>query len=273
LQNCCIYYRELKSKGWIAKDKAEIVLIKGFPAAMCTLSNPEPKAAADQPDQTAGEVLNFNTKTADYVLKNNTTENSQVLNTNTEIVLNFNTSNNKDSLTSHLNQQERELNEERGAKLGGSSAPHSNNQSVLSSKQEKSEPIRLPDDFVVTPEMELWCRDTLPLLYENLDLSDLTTEFCNYWNSEERGEKGFKADLSAWIAAWKNDMTRKQQFLKKDLKAADIHKPKQEKKHGIGKQTKSGSGADEIKPVGDRSAESSAGAIAEKYGARPAGIL
>jgi hypothetical protein len=276
LQNCCIYYRELKSKKWITKDGSEIVLIKGFPAEMCIILNPEPVTITDQPDQEAGEVLNFNTKDADQVLNPNTLkvlnfntkESHEVLNPNTKKVLNFNTPNNK-VLTSHSNQpKERELNEERGEQ-SSSSAPQQIKPKIL--PVEKSEPIKLPDDFTITPELELWAKTVLPLLCEHSDLADLHQEFCEYWQSPERGDKAYKANRLAWIAAWKSDMTRKQQFLKRDLIAAE--KPKKEKKDGSGKQPKTTGSTNGIQPDGDRQSEKTAGDIASKYGAKPAGIV
>lgn len=57
---------------------------------------------------------------------------------------------------------------------------------------------RIPDPFLVTPEMRTWAGERTP----HVDLKLATEEFCNYWRSLP-GKDGRKLD---WVLTWKNRM-------------------------------------------------------------------
>jgi len=57
---------------------------------------------------------------------------------------------------------------------------------------------RLPEPFVLTAEMKIWARETVP----EVDIRDQTQRFVDYWRAQP-GQRGVKLD---WLATWRNWM-------------------------------------------------------------------
>lgn len=72
---------------------------------------------------------------------------------------------------------------------------------------------RIPADFSITPEMQKWADENVPLV----DLEKRLEEFKDYWRGVP-GQKGVKID---WVGTWRNDMRRKQEFAERDKPKAD----------------------------------------------------
>jgi hypothetical protein len=78
---------------------------------------------------------------------------------------------------------------------GGASAPRAD-------KPRTTRGERLPDNFVITPEMRTWAREKVPTV--NIDSE--TERFSDYW----RGVPGAKGVKSDWPGTWRNWMRRTQ---------------------------------------------------------------
>lgn len=57
---------------------------------------------------------------------------------------------------------------------------------------------RIPDDFVVTPEMVVWARENVPHVDGRIE----TAKFIDYW----RSSSGARARKTDWVATWRNWM-------------------------------------------------------------------
>jgi hypothetical protein len=68
------------------------------------------------------------------------------------------------------------------------------------SKRSASQGTRLPDDFMITPEMKAWAQTNVPQLAG----AGETDKFTDYWRSIP-GAKGRKTD---WVATWRNWMRK-----------------------------------------------------------------
>lgn len=59
---------------------------------------------------------------------------------------------------------------------------------------------RLPDEFLLTPEMKAWAATECP----HIDVRTETATFCDYW----RAESGARARKLDWTATWRNWLRR-----------------------------------------------------------------
>jgi hypothetical protein len=106
--------------------------------------------------------------------------------------------------------------------------PKPKNSPTESSSGRRKRATRIPDDFVVTPEMAQWARDNVPELINRGRGKRETDKFVNYWQAKS-GKDATKHD---WVATWRNWMLKAEESLEPDGSSGTSRvSPRDEWKH------------------------------------------